>query len=79
MGDRMYILIIFAGINLVLSLYNYLRIIKYIFIDTPEEQLCVGRTKVMTATLMFCCIAILCIGFISSVYQYIDWAGRQTF
>lgn len=79
MGDRMYILIAFAGVNLVLSLYNYLRVIKYIFIDTPEEKLCVGRTRLMTATLLLCCVAILCIGFISSVYQYIDWAGRQTF
>lgn len=79
MGDRMYILIAFAGINLVLSLYNYLRVVKYIFIDAPEERLCVGKTKLLSATLLFCCIAILCIGFISSVYQYIDWAGRQTF
>lgn len=79
MGDRMYILIAFAGVNLVLSLYNYLRVIKYLFIDKPEETLCVGHTKVMSVTLLFCCITILCIGFISSVYQYIDWAGRQTF
>lgn len=79
MGDKMYILIAFAGVNLVLSVYNYLRIIKYVFLDQPEERLCVGKTKLLSATLLFCCIAILCIGFISSVYQYIDWAGRQTF
>lgn len=79
MGDKMYILIGFAGINLVLSLYNYLRVVKRIFIDEPEDQLCIGRNRVVSATLLFCCIAILCIGFISSVYQYIDWAGHQLF
>lgn len=79
MGDKMYILIAFAGLNLVISVYNYLRIIKYVFLDQPEERLCVGKTRLQSATLLFCCIAILCIGFISSVYQYIDWAGRQTF
>lgn len=79
MGDKMYILIGFAGVNLVLSLYNYLRIVKCIFIDEPHEQLCIGRSWVVSTTLLFCCIAILCIGFISSVYQYIDWAGHQLF
>ena len=79
MGDKMYILIGFAGINLVLSLYNYLRIVKCIFIDEPHGQLCIGRNRVVSTTLLFCCIAILCIGFISSVYQYIDWAGHQLF
>lgn len=79
MGDKMYILIGFAGVNLVLSLYNYLRIVKCIFIDEPQEQLCIGRNRVVSATLLVCCIAMLCIGFISSVYQYIDWAGHQLF
>lgn len=79
MGDQMYVLIGFAGINLVLSLYNYLRIVKCIFIDEPEGQLCIGKNRVVSVTLAFCCVAILCIGFISSVYQYIDWAGHQLF
>ena len=77
MGDEMYVLVGFAGLNLVLSLYNYLRIVKCIFIDEPEEQLCIGKNRVVSATLAFCCIAILSIGFISSVFQYIDWAARQ--
>ena len=79
MGDKMYILIGFAGVNLVLSLYNYLRIVKCIFIDAPQGQLCIGKNYVVTSTLLFCCICILCLGFISSVYQYIDWAGHQLF
>ena len=79
MGDKMYILIGFAGINLVLSLYNYLRIVKCIFIDVPQEKLCIGKNYVVASTLLFCCICILCLGFISSVYQYIDWAGHQLF
>jgi len=73
MGNGLYILLAFAAMNLVLSLYNYLRIVKIMFIDEAEETLpVIGRNTFLTIALVICVTGILAIGFIPPIYQYIS-------
>ncbi|MDP4291375.1 MAG: NADH-quinone oxidoreductase subunit N [Bacteroidota bacterium] len=73
MGNGLYVLLGFAAINLVLSLYNYLRVVKIMFIDEAEETLpAIGRNSFLTLALTLCIIGILAVGFIPPIYQYIS-------
>lgn len=72
MGNGLYILLGFAAMNLVLSLYNYLRVVKIMFIDEAEETLpVIGKNFFLTVALIICITGILAIGFIPPIYQYI--------
>ena len=73
MGNGMYLLLGVAAINLVLSLYNYLRVVKIMFIDEATEPLpLVGKHFGLSLALIVCMIGIILIGFITPIYQYID-------
>jgi NADH-quinone oxidoreductase subunit N len=73
MGNAMYVLLGVAAVNLVLSLYNYLRVVKIMFIDVADEELpAVEKNVALTTALVICTIGILIIGFITPVYQYIS-------
>jgi NADH-quinone oxidoreductase subunit N len=73
LNSKLYILLGFAGVNLVLSLYNYLRVVKYMFIDEAVETIPpLKRNKQLTIALVTCTIGLLIIGFIPAIYQYID-------
>ena len=72
MGNGLYILLGVAAMNLVLSLYNYLRVVKIMFIDEAEETLpVIGKNIFLTIALYICITGILVIGFIPPIYQYI--------
>lgn len=79
MGDQMYILIAFAGINLVLSLYTYMRVIRRIFVDEPERYLHIKQRPLMGTALVICATLVLLIGFIAPVFQYIADVGMNVF
>lgn len=70
-GD--YYLLAVACLNMIVSLYYYLRVVKAIFIDkseTPMEKIEVGR---LTATTMaVCCAGILLIGFCGDIFEYVS-------
>jgi len=73
MGNGMYVLLAFAAINLVLSLYNYLRIVKTMFIDDAIERLpLVDKNMAVKIALAICTIGIIIIGFVTPLFQYID-------
>jgi NADH-quinone oxidoreductase subunit N len=73
MGNGLYVLLAFAAMNLVLSLYNYLRVVKIMFIDEAEETLpVIGKNFFLTVALVICVSGILAIGFIPPIYQYIS-------
>ena len=73
MGNGLYVLLAFAAMNLVLSLYNYLRVVKIMFIDEAEETLpVIGKNFFLTVALVICITGILAIGFIPPIYQYIS-------
>jgi NADH-quinone oxidoreductase subunit N len=73
MGNGMYVLLGFAAVNLVLSLYNYLSVVKIMFIDEANEPLGnVNKHFGLTFALIVCAIGIIVIGFVTPIYQYIE-------
>ena len=68
-------LIIIASLNLVVSLYYYLRIVRAMFVDTNNEPLeKISLTSSVFVSLALCVIGILILGFVSRtfdvIYQY---------
>lgn len=72
-GSRVYLLLAVAGINLVFSLYNYLRVIRIMFMDEAEESIgMVEKNRMLSMALIVCIAGILVIGFISPIYEFFD-------
>ncbi len=73
LGAGMYILLAIAGINMVVSLYNYLRIVKALFIDKEEATLpsVKGNWQVRTV-LLVCACGIIALTFSGGLYHFID-------
>lgn len=71
-SNGVWVVIAIAAANLIVSLYNYLRVVKIMFIDESTEQLPTvtvsSSSRLMVA---LCAIAVVCIGFISPLYDYI--------
>jgi NADH-quinone oxidoreductase subunit N len=64
--------IVVVALNLVVSLYYYLRVVRAIFMDTnenPLEKVTINRAPKLA--LIICTVAILIIGLIGGVYEYI--------
>jgi len=68
-----YVLVFIALVNTVLALYYYLLIIKAMFINQEEEHgLGLIKTDIYNKlTLLFCSVAVVVVGFISCIYEYI--------
>ena len=78
-GSGLYLLISVAALNLVLSLYNYLRVIKIMFIDETLEPLTsISKNFALTLTLVICISGILLIGFYKPIYEFIYLLGFGT-
>ena len=72
-GSRIYLLLAVAAINLVFSLYNYLRVIRIMFMDEAEEPMgVVEKNRTLSLALIICIAGILVIGFISPIYEFFD-------
>jgi len=72
-GEASYIVIIIVALNLVISLYYYLRIVRAIFMDkneTPVETITVPMP--VKIGLIICAAGIVATGFISMIYEYIQ-------
>jgi NADH-quinone oxidoreductase subunit N len=68
-----YLLIGFAAINMVISLYYYLRVVKTIFIDSSENPLPkLSGSFSLNLGLLLCFIGIVITGFFSGLYQYVS-------
>ena len=68
-----YILIGFAALNMVISLYYYLKVVKAIFIDENENPLPkLSGSFSLIVGLIICFIGIIVTGFTSFLYQYIS-------
>ena len=68
-----YILIIIAALNMVVSLYYYLRIVKAMFVDENKEPITkvTGSTSVQIA-IIICMAGVILTGFASVLYDYIN-------
>ena len=72
-GSGLYLLLAVAAVNLVFSLYNYLRVIKYMFMDEATEPMVpVEKNFTLTFALLLCIAGILAIGFITPIYAFFD-------
>jgi NADH-quinone oxidoreductase subunit N len=72
MSTGIFTLIIIASLNLVVSLYYYLRVVKAMFVDqneTPVEY--IRSSNASRMGLILCTTAIVLTGFFSFIYQYI--------
>jgi NADH-quinone oxidoreductase subunit N len=71
-GHGNYVLITIAALNMIVSLYYYLKVVKAIFMDaneTPIEKLVI---PFLPKIALFICIAgIVLTGLLSVVYEYI--------
>ena len=71
-----YILITIAALNMMVSLYYYLRVIRSMFMESQADIIPVINTGTTFRIAMFICITgILITGFFGSVYQYIYSLG----
>ena len=72
-GKGNYVLITIAALNMVVSFYYYLRIVKAIFMDENSTPISRINVPITIKIAFFLCIAgILFIGIFSTVYQYIN-------
>ena len=66
------VLLIIASLNMVISLYYYLRVVKAMFVDKNEDPIGNISTDIPAKIVLVICISgILLIGFMSSIFEYI--------
>jgi NADH-quinone oxidoreductase subunit N len=67
-----YVFITLAALNMIVSLYYYLKVVRAMFIDTSDQPLATLRLNTATKLgLMICGGGILLVGLLSWVYDYI--------
>ena len=67
-----WVLIIIASLNLIISLYYYLRIVRAMFIDETDEPLLKLGFSSNEAMAFFICVAgVLSVGFLKGVFEFI--------
>jgi NADH-quinone oxidoreductase subunit N len=68
-----YVFILIAALNLIVSLYYYLRVVKSMFMDKNEQPIEKINTQQSTKFgLIICVAAIVLVGMVSWFYQYIQ-------
>ncbi|MDD4922298.1 MAG: NADH-quinone oxidoreductase subunit N [Bacteroidales bacterium] len=71
-----YLLVLFALLNTIISLYYYLLVVKAMFInksDSPIEY--VRSDNYMRISLVVCLVGLMTIGFASGIYEYLNSVG----
>jgi NADH-quinone oxidoreductase subunit N len=67
-----YVLLTFAALNLVISFYYYLRVVKAIFMDSSEQPIeRINIPLLPRMALYICILGVIAVGFISWIYEYI--------
>jgi NADH-quinone oxidoreductase subunit N len=71
-GKGNWLLIIIAALNMILSLYYYLKVVKAMFMDGNEQPIEKLSTNTLPKLAMLVCVAgIVVVGFIPPIYNYI--------
>ncbi|MDD3907104.1 MAG: NADH-quinone oxidoreductase subunit N [Bacteroidales bacterium] len=71
-----YLLVLFALLNTIISLYYYLLVVKAMFInpnETPIEKF--KSDGYMKISLVFCMIGLIVVGFARGIYEYLGLVG----
>ncbi|MDQ3277545.1 MAG: NADH-quinone oxidoreductase subunit N [Bacteroidota bacterium] len=76
-GKANYLLLTFAALNLVVSFYYYLRVVKVIFMDTNEQPIDRISIPFLPRLALYVCMAgVIAIGFWGWIYEYIHSLSR---
>ncbi|MCM1137725.1 MAG: NADH-quinone oxidoreductase subunit N [Muribaculum sp.] len=68
----LYVLVLIALINTIISLYYYLLVVKAMFINDSENPIATFRSAISERVGMWVCVAgIICLGIVSYVYDYL--------
>ncbi|MBS1598744.1 MAG: NADH-quinone oxidoreductase subunit N [Bacteroidetes bacterium] len=68
-----YWFIIIAALNMIISLYYYLRVIRAMFMDKNDEPIVrVKNNPMVSFALIICAVGILLVGLLSWIYEYIQ-------
>ena len=71
-GKGNYLLITIAALNMIVSLYYYLKVVKAIFMDKNDQPIENLKTDTFPKiALLICVLGIIMIGFVSEIYNYI--------
>lgn len=71
-GKGNYLLITIAALNMIISLYYYLKVVKVMFMDANEQPIEKLSINTLPKLAMLVCVAgIVVVGFIPSIYNYI--------
>ncbi|MCX6291063.1 MAG: NADH-quinone oxidoreductase subunit N [Bacteroidetes bacterium] len=71
-GKGNYLLITIAALNMIVSLYYYLRIVKAMFMDANEQPIEKLIIPFLPKIALFICVAgMIALGFVSDLYNYI--------
>lgn len=71
-GKGNYLLITIAALNMIISLYYYLKVVKAMFMDTNENPIEQLTVNLLPKISLFACVAgIFVIGFWNWIYEYI--------
>jgi NADH-quinone oxidoreductase subunit N len=71
-GKGNYTLIIIAALNMIISLYYYLKVVKAMFMDSNEQPIEKLSISTLPKVAMLICVAgVVVVGFIPSIYNYI--------
>ncbi|MBC6491253.1 NADH-quinone oxidoreductase subunit N [Flavihumibacter stibioxidans] len=75
-GKGNYVLVTIAALNMIISLYYYLRIVKAIFMDANEQPIEPLTVPAFPKLALYICIAgIVFTGFVTYVHEYIQSLG----
>lgn len=67
------VLVIIASLNMVISLYYYLRVVKIMFVDEPEQVIEPISTDIYSKLVLFITLAgILITGFVGGAFEFIQ-------
>jgi NADH-quinone oxidoreductase subunit N len=71
-GQGNYFLIVTAALNMIISLYYYLKVVQAVFSDAPNQPMEKLSVPILPKlALLLCCAGVLSFGLLSPIYDYI--------
>jgi NADH-quinone oxidoreductase subunit N len=68
-----YWLVTIAALNMVISLYYYLKLVKYMFVDKPEVPIARLQASVpMRLSMWICTAGVIATGFAVGLFEYLN-------
>jgi NADH-quinone oxidoreductase subunit N len=68
-----YVLITIAALNMIISLFYYLKVVRAMFMDANDNPIeKVKGSMSANAALIVCAVGIVVVGLVSSIYKYIN-------